>query len=70
MRKSFAYAMLLTATLGLAACDSSKDKAAAPHATPPSSQAAKEKAPEPSQSVTPAPVTPAPTPSTPESDKK
>ncbi len=66
MRKSFACTVLLATTLGLAltACDSSKDKAAAPHTTSPASQTTKEKAPEPAQ------MTPAPTSSASESESK
>ncbi len=68
MRKSVAYAMLLAAALGLAACDSSKDDKAAktaPQASPPATE---EKAPEPEKPMmTPAPEAPAaPAPAAPE----
>lgn len=69
MHKSFAYVILLAATMGLAACDSSKDdKVTAPAtpASPPPSPATEDRPLEPSQS-TPVP-TPTPTPSTPETD--
>lgn len=68
MHKSFAYAILLTATLGLAACDSSKDdKVTAPPApaSPPPSPTIEDRPVEPAPSTLPAPTPPPSTPTTP-----